>query len=410
MSQRLGGRRRAAGLVLVLVAVAGCSDDSSSVDDPAEAEEAVESDPADEPELFEGADFYQLPEPLPEGEPGKLLRYEPLDGYEMDGASAWRIMYLSESLEGERIAVTGTVLVPEAPAPEAGRKLLTIAHGTTGVADECAPSHAPNVSELSLSGDYVAAGYVVVMSDYEGLGTPGRHPYLVGESEGRSVLDAAKAASELPVADVGEQYAIIGYSQGGHGALWAHELAGEWGPEMELVGTVAGAPATEIPTIFAAGEVVGGFFVSMVAGYEAAYPEADPALVLSESGQQALAEVDNGCIRDVFAAVAAYAGDGLVQPEHTTVEPWAELMEANNPGQVAVDEPVLILHSAADTTVPAALSEQLFNRMCEQGQVVERRVYEEGQDHGGAVPSAYADGLAWMEGLMEGATPISTCP
>ena len=73
--------------------------------------------------------------------------------------------------------------------------------------------------------DIVNAGYLVAFSDYEGLGTPGRHPYLVGESEGRSVLDAAKAAAQLPGADAGDQLAIWGHSQGGHAALWAAQLA-----------------------------------------------------------------------------------------------------------------------------------------------------------------------------------------
>ena len=127
--------------------------------------------------------------------------------------------------------------------------ILTIAHGTTGIADACAPSTGPARTELALMGPAIDAGYLVAMSDYEGLGTPGRHPYLVGESEGRGVLDAARAAGQLPDADPGEQLAIFGYSQGGHGALWAGQLAPEWTPELELVGTVAGAPATEMPVI-----------------------------------------------------------------------------------------------------------------------------------------------------------------
>ena len=44
---------------------------------------------------------------------------------------------------------------------------------------------------------WLKAGYAVVRTDYEGLGTPGVHPYLVGRSEGRSVLDAVRAARAL---------------------------------------------------------------------------------------------------------------------------------------------------------------------------------------------------------------------
>ena len=113
------------------------------------------------------------------------------------GPAAWRMMYLSESIQGEPIAVTGTALVPSIAAPDGGRPILSVAHGTTGIADECAPSHDPS-SDVAAHIRYVNAGYLVAISDYEGLGTPGRHPYLVGESEGRSVLDAAKRPANSP--------------------------------------------------------------------------------------------------------------------------------------------------------------------------------------------------------------------
>jgi hypothetical protein len=35
-------------------------------------------------------------------------------------------------------------------------------------------------------------------TDYPGLGTPGVHAYLMGESEGRAVLDSVRAARNLP--------------------------------------------------------------------------------------------------------------------------------------------------------------------------------------------------------------------
>ena len=153
------------------------------------------------------------------------------------------MMYLSESIQGEPIAVTGTAVVPSIAAPDGGRPILSVAHGTTGIADQCAPSHDPP-SDVAAHIRYVNAGYLVAFTDYEGLGTPGRHPYLVGESEGRSVLDAAKAARQLPGADADDQLAIWGHSQGGHAALWAAQLADTWAPELELVGTVAaGVPA-----------------------------------------------------------------------------------------------------------------------------------------------------------------------
>ena len=89
---------------------------------------------------YDGDDFYAVPDPLPSGPHGTLIRYEPLDDQAFDGATAYRIMYLSESLQGDPIAVTGLASVPTAEAPADGRPTVTISHGTTGIADECAPS------------------------------------------------------------------------------------------------------------------------------------------------------------------------------------------------------------------------------------------------------------------------------
>jgi pimeloyl-ACP methyl ester carboxylesterase len=234
----------------------------------------------------------------------------------------------------------------------------------------------------------------------------------VGESEGRSVLDAAAAAEELPDASVGDRYAIIGYSQGGHGALFAGQLAEAWGPDMELVGTVAGAPATELPAILAGGRsgIVSGFAMMIVAGMEASYPDADLSTLLTPDGLDALPLVDSGCVSQAIGAVITHGGE-LFQPDYLSAEPWADLLVENTPGHVTTDTPVLILHSAADEVVPAVLSDALFERMCDAGQVAERRVYDDGKGHVAAAVDAYLDGAEWIEGLMAGTTePKSTCP
>jgi pimeloyl-ACP methyl ester carboxylesterase len=399
--------------VVALALVAACSGGSAGGSDDDSAPPAADSDAAAAgPEELDGGDFYVVPDPLPEGEHGTLVRYQPVDDLDVGGATAWRVMYLSESLEGKPIVVTGTALVPPGEAPDTGRPVLTIAHGTTGIADECAPSKDPVATELSLMGPFVDAGYLVVLSDYEGLGTPGRHPYLVGESEGRGVLDAALAAAELPEADAGDRLAIFGYSQGGHGALWAGQLAAEWAPDFELVGTVAGAPATELPVIFAAaGSLpIAGFLYMIIAGFAEAYPEADPGLVLTPAGEEELAEVDEGCVGDVIEHFAGIPGAELLEPGTAEVRPWVDLAAANDPGRVATDTPILIVHSAADDVVPAALSELLAQRMCGEGQVVERRVYGKGQGHGDAVPDAVTDGFAWLQERIADEPPASTCP
>ncbi len=289
--------------------------------------------------------------------------------------------------------------------------MLTIAHGTTGIADECAPSKEPSGSEGALAGTATSQGWIVTTSDYEGLGTPGRHPYLVGESEGRGVVDAALAAAQLPDAEASDQLLIAGYSQGGHGALFAREVAADWAPDLEVVGTFAGAPATEIDVILNAAPRLpqAGFAYMIIAGMNAAYPEeADLEVALTPEGLDRIDAVDEGCARDVFGAVAGTPANELVQAEGLSSGPWNELAVASNPGQVELDSPVLIIHSQTDEVVPVALSAILFARMCDNGQDVERRVLDEGT-HTGAAGPAYGQGLEWLAGQLDGAATTPTC-
>jgi fermentation-respiration switch protein FrsA (DUF1100 family) len=406
--------RRSAALLVLAGLIAGCSggsDGSGGSDESGAAADEAGAPAERRPEEFDGGDFYAAPDRVPDDEHGTLVRYQPVDALDVGGATAWRMMYVSESLEGEPIVVTGTALVPPGEAPAGGRPVLTIAHGTSGIADECAPSKNPVATELSLMGPFVDAGYLVVLSDYEGLGTPGRHPFLVGESEGRGVLDGALAARELPDAEAGDELSIFGYSQGGHGALWAGQLAADWAPDYELVGTVAGAPATELPVIFsAAGSLpIAGFLYMIIAGFTEAYPEADPELVLTPAGEAELPQVDEGCVGEVIEHFADTPNAKLLKPGLAEVEPWADLAPANDPGRVATDSPILIVHSAADDVVPATLSQLLVQRMCGEGQVVERRVYDKGQSHVEAVPDAVSDGFEWLQQQAAGDEPVSTC-
>jgi predicted esterase len=359
-----------------------------------------------------GGDFYAVPDPLPDAPHGTLVRFEEVAPTVQAGSTTYRILYLSESVAGDPIVVSGTALVPEAPAGPGGRRLLTLAHGTTGIADDCAPSKAPG-SELLLMGGPVEAGWLVAMSDYEGLGTPGRHPYLVGPSEGRGVIDAILAARSLPGADPGDQLAIAGYSQGGHGALWANEVAADWAPELDVVGTFAGAPATELDVILAAAPnlpALSGFAFMMIAGMHEAYPDADLTALLTDAGVDALDTVDRGCAGTVIGAFAAMEAGPLIRSDGPSSADWTALATENNPGRAATEDPILIIHSDTDQVVPPTLSALLLGRLCGVGQAVERRVVSRGS-HTAAAPASYLDGLAWLTDRFEGEpVPPSTCP
>ena len=201
-----------------------------------------------------GAAFYTPPEQLT-GKHGALVWARKHTGRDaLKGASRNELLlYRSTDVDGGKIVVSGSLALPKGKVPKGGWPLITYAHGTTGAADSCAPSRGYDASDLTsyaypLLRRWLKAGYAVVRTDYEGLGTPGVHHYLLGLSEGRSVLDAARAARAFAPGKLSKRLIISGHSQGGHAALFAASLAPTWTPELRVRGTVAFAPASHLAT------------------------------------------------------------------------------------------------------------------------------------------------------------------
>lgn len=392
----------AAVAVLALLA-AGCGNDGK--------EPARSGDVARGTELeYTGgvAGFYDVPSPLPEGKHGDLIRYQKMAPV-ADG-TPYRILYLSESVKGKRIAVSGIAVLPDAPG--ADRPVLTWAHGTTGMADVCAPSKQPLEGlEATFLEPFLKEGWVVAATDYEGLGTPGLHPYLAGISEGRGTLDAVRAAHQLPDARAGDDTIIWGHSQGGHAALFANQLASSWTPELHIAGTVAGAPPSELLLIAAAlkGGNFQGYIAMVAAGLNAAYPEAKLSQVITAKGRADLHVLDEGCTDKVFAVYNGVPYDEFAAADPSTVEPWKTVLAENDPGHVKTDSPILIIHGLADEQIPPVASELLFKRLCGLGQVVERRTYP-GMHHAEVIAPSFPDMLTWMKDRVAGTPAVSGCP
>jgi dienelactone hydrolase len=347
--------------------------------------------------------FYVAPDPFPEGRPGDILRVESVDGFGGDG-ELFRVLYRSESLAGDPIAVSGVIAVPPGEPPEGGWPVLSLAHGTVGLADACAPSRNPGRQAAEVASN----GYVVVGTDYEGLGTAGRHPYLVGESEGRGVIDAVRAARALgDRVEASSRYAIIGYSQGGHAALFANQIAASWAPELTLVGTVAGAPAAELDAWLGyLGPEWDWLRVMVAAGLQAAEPAADPALLLTPSGQERLPIVDEGCSNEVLAG---FAEGGALSADLRRTPPFDQLLAANTPGQVAGAAPVFLLGGDADPLIPPWLLDAAQARLCASGQVVERRTYP-GANHDTIGTASLVDAGIWAQDRFAGKAVANACP
>jgi alpha-beta hydrolase superfamily lysophospholipase len=358
----------------------------------------------------DGADFYTPPTNMPKKAPGTIIRSTPITA--PSGAKAWKVLYHSRSVNGDDIAVSGVVVVPTGAAPKDGRPVVTWAHGTEGLGDDCAPSKdADTATTLAFVKQLVDAGYVVAATDYEGLGTPGVHPYLVGESEGRSVLDAARAARLLKGSGAGDRVLVAGHSQGGQAALFAGELAKSYAPELDVLGVAAAAPAADVEHILplAAGiSGAAGYLAMGIQGFHAAYPEADPATVLSPDAAAKSQAATTQCAADVMRAFQGVSGPAVLARDPLSIPAIRKLLHENSAGNRPAGAPLLIVQGSADTTIPKVLTDAFDVKACAAGATVDYRVYE-GATHTTVIVAAQDDVVQWLADRVAGKPAPTTC-
>jgi Secretory lipase len=356
-----------------------------------------------------GRAFYLPPAPMPSAEPGDLIWSAPFKA--VPGAQAWKVLYHSRALNGSDVAVSGVVVAPTDAAPPGGRPIISWAHGTHGIADRCAPSRTGDmVSRLPSIGKLVAQGYVVAATDYEGLGTPETHPYLVGESAARGVLDIARVARHLSETHASNKTFVWGQSQGGQAALFAGEIAPSYAPDLELLGVVSGAPVTDAAAMFPAAATIPGtlgFAVMAVVGTQAAYPEAKVADVLTPAAQQQLKVVDEKCYGAVLSAFKQPV-DHVIARNPLHVPPFPELFAAGSPGRVPTKAPMLVYQGLSDDVVYQIFTDEYVKKVCAMGNTVAFKSFS-GKDHYEENDAAEKDVLEWMLARSAGLPAPSTC-
>lgn len=163
-------------------------------------------------------------------------------------SSSIKVMtYNMTNVQGKTATATAMVLFPKVIQPKDGYRVVVWEHGTVGGGDDCAPSkNLLNPRFKILADTLLAAGYVIIAPDYEGLGTAGVHPYLNLSSQANSAIAAVKAAKDHYGKQLNGAWMSIGQSQGGHASLGTAEFANT---DSSYKGAVAGAPASSLGTI-----------------------------------------------------------------------------------------------------------------------------------------------------------------
>jgi pimeloyl-ACP methyl ester carboxylesterase len=241
----------------------------------------------------------------------------------------------------------------------------------------------------------------VLRTDYQGLGTPGVHQYLVGAAEARSVLDIVRAARRLHPR-LSRRVVLAGHSQGGHAALWAAALAPAWTPELRVRGTVALAPASHIATqAQAVGALTRPSQLSPIAGLilrglDAARPSLDAAGVLSERARGLFGQTLTRCLEalgrpDSFGGLAPAA---LFAPG-ADLGPLVRALAASDPEHLRIRTPVRVEQGTTDEVVFQAFTDALVRVYRTHAVPVSYRTYA-GADHIAVVRAAAADVNRWV--------------
>jgi pimeloyl-ACP methyl ester carboxylesterase len=359
--------------------------------------------------------FYSPPAPFPDGKPGDVLRLEP-SGEGPEGARSWRLLYRSTGMKGEPVAVSALLVVPDGPAPEGGRNVVAWAHPTTGVVPDCAPSLEPSWKKSIPGLDaMLKAGWAVVATDYPGLGTPGVHPYLVGASEARAVVDSVRAARNVKEASAGSRFAVWGHSQGGHAALFTGQLAATLAPELQLVGVAAAAPATELGKLL---EMDLGTKLGNVLAAEALFAwsrvfDTPLGKVVYPDAIPVVEKVAARCIRDAGEGIAAFTEamplrDGFLAVKMTAAEPWATIMKDNSPGASPIGAPVFIAQGTIDTVVRPAVTAVYAGGVCSDGTPVRYQVVQD-ESHIRVAFRTAGDAVDWMGDRFAGKPAPDDC-
>jgi alpha-beta hydrolase superfamily lysophospholipase len=335
----------------------------------------ADSSPADNAPA--GDAFYTPPVPLPAGRPGDPVYQRILDNKTatLTQGTNWLVLYQSQDVHGNPVATSGIIALPAAPPPPGGYPVISWAHGTTGVADLCAPSrdypgslaHPMNAYVQTLLNTFLQNGYAVAMTDYEGLGTTDRiHPYLLGQSEAYGVLDIVRAAQRLFGSQISSRVAVVGHSQGGQAALFAGHYAASWAPELALAGVAAFAPANhDLPLVQAGASSAAtnpgyAFTPMFLCGAIGADPGIDPAQVLSaEAYGTCWPHVQQRCraglsMSDSWGGLQGQAqfGPGYLTTPNDHQRRFNAQVAAMNPA-VAITAPVRVTQAADDERVYA---------------------------------------------------------
>ncbi len=362
------------------------------------------------------ADFYRAPSPLAPGPAGSIIRSMviPSAGQLPPGAVAYRVLYHSESIGGSDIAVSGMVVVPGGAPPKTGFPVVTWAHGTTGLAEQCAPS-LDGFASIPLLDSLLERHVIVAATDYQGLGTPGGHPYLVGQSEAQGVLDAARAARNLVGGEASNTVVVLGYSQGGQAALFASQIASSYAPELFVAGAAVAAPVTSLDEFVPSSDTssvdqTAVYAVMALDAWSHTYGNVSLSSVLTPTALRSAPDIASECSGALAATYASIDTSRLFPPGWDQSPAVRTDIADNEPGRYPTATPLLVVEGEEDTLTPyPTVSAFVATTLCRVEDDTVKYVPIADTGHSGLMQSAAPVLLRWISARVAGEPPSDSC-
>ncbi len=402
-----------------------------------------------------GSFYSSLSDVRSEDKLGQLIKVEKIETSIQD-AQAWRIAYISSDALGKKTLATGIIVAPKKLTSTHDRPIMAWAHGTTGTAQTCGPSQVLNPAQplnqyFLMNGNswtdfgipalkaFIKAGYVIVATDYQGLGGGGKHQYTVSVSQAQDVINSIRAATQLKETGAGLKAILYGWTQGGGATITPAGLtdyvkaADSINNNIELVGFVAMAPydiAVTLPNTIKSdaqarnyiqklsdnfGANVFNFthFAQNLWGMTAAFPELKLEDVLTPEGVKVVNDVmPRKCMHVAADTINFSYGQTykqLLKKDITNAMAWVEAYRNTSVPPIKPMAPVIIYWGTEDKTVPPIMGKLYYEQMCKLGGNLTRVQLPGKQSHFTTPESAEPLYVKWVADRFAGIAAENGC-
>jgi alpha-beta hydrolase superfamily lysophospholipase len=347
---------------------------------------------------------------------GTLIKYERLRLPAFYRAKAWRILYATRDYRNRPLLGSGVAVLPDyaAKMPQ-DRTIVAFAHPTVGVARHCAPSARKNPTAAILGlNELVSSGHIVVAADYPGLGTYGPIGYLIGLGQSHAVIDSVRAARQVPGVGGGNRFALWGYSQGGHAALFAAMVSGRYAPELKSIGVAAAAPPTDLGRLLIAdlNTLEGRILTSFTLGsWAVKYGFALESLVNRQT-VGIINDINTNCIDDFAEQIDTMKAQKQLGQQFLVRNPlmapgWRDALTDNSLFSFPNVVPALILQGESDRIVHAAVTLNFVRSACRNGAKIKYESFK-AKGHGGVAKASIGPAVSWINDRFKGRpVPVS---